>query len=98
MEDVGIPELTPEQMEELCEIAEETARKYILSKVPKRRLSSFNITINTQGSKPITITIDVEVTLSPIMKDYNVRELTDQTTKKTFASIEEYLREKSWKP
>ncbi len=93
MEEIGIPELTSEQVEELCEIAEEAAREYILSKVPSRRVSTLNITVDTEGTKPITVSVDVEVTLSPLMKNYNVEELTREATKKAFASVERYLRE-----
>ena len=93
MEEIGIPELTPEQVEELCEIAEEAARKHILSKVPPRRVSALNITVGTEGTKPITVNVDVEVTLSPLMKDYNVEKLTREATKIAFDSIEKYLRE-----
>ena len=93
MEEIGIPKLTSKQVEELCEIAEETAREYILSKVPSRRVSTLNITVDTEGTKPITVSVDVEVTLSPLMKNYNVEELTREATKKAFASVERYLRE-----
>jgi len=89
---MGIPELTSEQVEELCEIAEETAREYVISKVPSRRLSTLNITIDTEGTKPITVNVDVEVTLSPLMKGYDVEKLTREATKMAFASIERYLR------
>ena len=93
MEEIGIPELTPEQVEELCQIAEEAAREYILSRVPPRRVSVLNITVDTEGTKPITVNVDVEVTLSPLMKDYNVEKLTREATKTAFDSIEKYLRE-----
>lgn len=92
MEEIGIPELTSEQVEELCQIAEEAAREYILSKVPLRRVSVLNITVETEGTKPIIVNVDVQVTLSPLMKNYNVEKLTRQATKTAFASIEKYLR------
>jgi len=93
LEEIGIPELTSEQVEKLCEIAEKAAREYILSKVPSRRVSTLNITVDTEGTKPITVSVDVEVTLSPLMKNYNIEELTREATKKAFASVERYLRE-----
>jgi len=93
LEEIGIPELTSEQVEELCEIAEGAAREYILSKVPARRVSVLNITVDTEGTKPITVTVDVEVTLSPLMKNYNVEKLTKEATKVAFDSIEKHLRE-----
>jgi acid phosphatase class B len=97
LEEIGIPELTSEQVERLCEIGEETARKYILSKVPLRRVSVLNITVDIEGTKPITVNVDVEVTLSPLMKNYDVKKLTAEATKMAFDSIERYLRELSCK-
>jgi len=90
LEESGILELTLEQVEELCEIAEETAREYVLSKVPPRRISTLNVTVDAGGTKPITINVDVEVVLSPLMKNFDVEKL-------VFASIEKYLRELSCK-
>jgi len=92
LEEIGIPELTSEQLEELCEIAEEAAREYVLSKVPSRRVSALNITVDTEGTKPITINVGVEVTLSPLMKDYNVEKLAKEAMEMAFASVEKYLR------
>lgn len=92
MEEIGIPELTLEQMEELCEISEDTAREYVLSKVPPRRIAALNVTVDAEGAKPFTINIDVEVTLSPIMKNFDLETLVKEATERAFSSIEEYLR------
>ncbi len=97
MEEIGIPELTLEQVEELCEIAEETAREYVLSKVPPRRISALNVTVDAKGTKPITVNVDVEVVLSPLMKNFNVEKLATEATERAFASIEKYLRKLSCK-
>jgi len=92
LEEIGIPELTDEQVEELCDTAEKAARGHILSKIPSDRISVLNITVDTEGSKPITVKVDVEVTLSPLMKNYDVEKLASEATKKAFESIETYLR------
>lgn len=97
MEESGILELTLEQVEELCEIAEETAREYVLSKVPPRRISTLNVTVDAEGTKPVTINVDVEVVLSPLMKNFDVEKLVKEATERAFASIEKYLRELSCK-
>ena len=97
MEEIGILQLTLEQVEELCEIAEETAREYVLSKVPPRRISRFNIIVDAEGTKPITINVDVEVVLSSLMKNFDVEKLVKEATERAFASIEEYLRKISCK-
>jgi hypothetical protein len=95
LEEMGILELTLEQVEEVCEIAEETAREYVLSKVPSRRISTLNVTVDAEGTKPITINVDVEVVLSPLMKNFDVEKLVKEATERAFASIEKYLRKLS---
>lgn len=92
MEEIGIPELTSEQIKDLCEVAEEAARKYVLSKISSGKISTLNITIDTQGTKPLNVNVDVEIALSSLMKNYDVKKLTVEATKKAFASIETYLR------
>ncbi len=97
LEEVGIPELTVEQLEKLCEIAEKAARDHILSKVSSQRVSALDIAVDTEGSKPVTVNVEVEVTLSPLMKNFNVEKLTKEATEKAFAAIREYLSELSCK-
>ncbi len=92
MAELGIPELSSEQMKELCEVAEKAARNHVLSKVSSGKISALNITIDTQGTKPLNVNVDVEITLSTSMENYDVKELTVEATKKAFASIETYLQ------
>jgi len=92
LEEIGIPRLTPEQVEELCEIAEKTARKYILSKVPLKQISVLNITVDTEGTRPITVNVDIDLNLLPKTKGYNAKKLANEATHQAFASIEKYLR------
>jgi len=93
LEEIGIPELTLEQVAELCERAEQAARDYVLSKVPTSRIATLDVTVDAEGTKPITVNIDVTVILSPLMKDFDVKALTKEATKRAFARIEEDLRE-----
>ena len=93
MEELGIPELTIEQVAELCERAEQAARDYVLSKVSTSRIVTFDVTVDAEGTKPVTANVDVTVVLSPLMKDFDVEALTKEATKRAFNSIEEYLRE-----
>ncbi len=98
MEEIGIPELTSEQLERLCQIAEKNAREYVLSKVSSRNVSELNITVDTQGAKPVTVNIDVEIALSLVMKGYNADRLAKEATQKAFESIKEYLSGLACKP
>ena len=93
MAENGIPELTLEQVEELCELAEQAAREYVLSKVSTSRIVTLNVVVDAEGTKPVTVNVDVTVVLSPLMKDFDVESLTKEATKQAFAQIEEYLRE-----
>lgn len=97
LEEIGISELTVEQLEKLCEIGEQAARDYIVSKVSARRISTLDITVDTEGSKPVTVNVEVEVILSPLMKDFGVEKLTKEAIEKAFAAINEYLREQGCK-
>jgi len=89
----GIPELTLEQVEALCESAEQAAREYVLSQVPVGRIADLDVTVDAEGTKPITVNVDVTVVLSPLMKDFDVEALTKEATKRAFTRIEEILRE-----
>lgn len=93
MAENGIPELTLEQVEELCELAEQAAREYVLSKVSTSRIVALDVAVDAEGTKPVTVNVDVTVVLSPLMKDFDVESLTKEATKQAFAQIEEYLRE-----
>ena len=93
MEEIGLPELTPEQLETLCKIAEETARKHILTRVPAKRVETLNITVETTAEKPLTLSIEVELTLSPLMRDLDAQALADEAVKQAFTKAEKYLRE-----
>jgi len=93
LEEIGIPELTSEHVEELCEVAEKAAREYILSKLPQHKISVLNITVETEGTKPITVNVDVEISLSPLLKNCDVEKLANEATRRAFVSVERYLRE-----
>ena len=93
MEEIGFPELTLEQVVELCESAEQAARDYVLSKVSASRIVALDVSVDAEGTKPVTANVDVTVVLSPLMKDFDVETLTKEATKRAFNRIEEYLRE-----
>ena len=91
--EIGIPELKSEQIEELCSIVEKTARQYVISKVSSKRIEALNISVETEGTKPVRLTVNVDVSLSPLMKNFNVQNLVDEAIKEAFTSAENYLRE-----
>ncbi len=93
MEELGLPELTTEQIEELCSIAEEAAREYASSKVPSKRIEKLDISVEAEGTKPVTLTVEINIALSPLMKDFDVQKLVDEAVKEVFTSAKKYLEE-----
>lgn len=92
MEELGIQELTSEQIEALCLAAENVARKHILSKVPSKMVEKLSISIEAEGEKPVTLTVDIDVALSPQTKNFDAQKLVDEAVKEAFKSVENYLR------
>jgi hypothetical protein len=97
VEDLGLPELTSDQIEELCSITEEAAREYVVSRVPQKRIETLSISVEADGTKPVVLTVEANVALSPSMKDFDVQDLVDEAVKEAFASAEKYLRELTWR-
>jgi len=93
LEEIGLPELTSEQREELCAVAEKAARNHVLSKVQSSRISVLNVTVDAEGAKPVTVNVEVEVALSPLLKNHDAKQLANEATEKAFASVEAFLRE-----
>ena len=93
MAEIGIPKLTLEQVQELSEKAELAARNYVLSQVSTSRIIDLDVSVDAQGTKPITVDVDVNVVLSPIMKAFDIEALTKEATNQAFIAVEQYLRE-----
>jgi len=93
VEQLGIPELTCEQVEELSLIAEETARKHVLSKIPSKKIEAPNVSAETEGTKPVALKVEVDIVLVRSMKDFNVQKLADDAVREAFESAERFLRE-----
>lgn len=74
-------------------IAEAAAREHILSKVSSKKIETLNISAEAEGTKPLRLTVDIDIVLSPRTESFNVKRLADEAVKEAFASAEEYLRE-----
>jgi hypothetical protein len=92
VDELGIPELTTEQIEVLCSNAEEAARKYILSKVPLKIVEKLDISVEAEGTKPLNLTVEVDFVLSQEEKDIDLKKLVDEAVKKALKASEKYLR------
>jgi hypothetical protein len=92
VEELGIPDLTTEQIETLCATAENAARKHILSKVSSKMVEKLNISVEADGTKPVNITVEIDLELSPKMKDFDANKLVNEAVEEAHKTSENYLR------
>ena len=92
MEELGLPDLTTEQIETLCEIAEKTARKHILSKVRSRIVENLDISVEAEGTKPLNLTVEIDLVLSPKTTNLNADTLVNEAIKEALQASDNYLR------
>jgi hypothetical protein len=92
VDELGIPELTTEQIEELCSTAENAARKHFLSKVPSKMVEKLNISVEADGAKPVNLTVEIDAALSPQMKDFDLDTFVGEAVKEALNASENYLR------
>jgi hypothetical protein len=90
--DLGIPELTDEQFEEVTQVAEDAARKLILSKISQKQVDKLNITVEAEGTKPVNFTVEIDLVLLSQSKGVNEKALVDEAVAEAFKAIEAYLR------
>jgi GGDEF domain-containing protein len=92
VEELGLPDLTTEQIETLCSTAENAARKYILSKMSLKMVEKLNISVEVEGAKPVNVTVEIDLALSPKMKDFDADTLVNEAVQAALAASESYLR------
>jgi hypothetical protein len=92
VDEIDIPELTTEQIETLCTTAEDAARKHILAKVSSKMVERLDISVEAEGAKPLSLTVEVELALSPQANDIDADALADEAVKEALAASEKYLR------
>jgi selenocysteine-specific translation elongation factor len=75
MVELGIPELSTEQIELLCQTAEDAARKYVFSKVSNKQVDRLDISVEADGTKPVNVTVEIDLALSLQVKDVDAESL-----------------------
>ncbi len=92
MVELGIPELTTEQIELLCSTAENATRKYVLSKVSSKMVDKLDISVEAVGSKPVNVTVEVDLVLAPQAQGVDAEALVKEATSEAHKASENYLR------
>lgn len=90
--ELGLPELTAEQIETLCLTAENAAKKHILAKVSPKMVERLNISVEADGTKPVNLTVEIDLVLSPQTENVDLNKLVDEAAKEALKSSENYLR------
>ena len=91
MEKPRLPELTSEQTEQLCTAAEDAARKYILSKVPTKGIANMTITVEAEGTQPLNLNVEIDLTLNPETKNASSANLVKEAIQKALVAGENFL-------
>ena len=55
-------------------------------------LEKLNIIVEANGTKPLNITVEIDLALLPKMKRFDVNTLAENATKEAFRASENYLR------
>jgi Protein of unknown function (DUF3194) len=90
--ELGIPELTTEQIESLCQTAEDAARKHILSRVSNKQVDRLDISVEAEGTKPVSVTVEINLALSLQAKNVDVQGLVKEATVVGQKAAENFLR------
>lgn len=92
MVELGLPELTTEQVETLCTNAENAARKYILSKVSSKNIERLDISVEVEGTKPVNVTVEINLEISPQTKNVDVQAVVKEAVDQAHVEAENFLR------
>jgi hypothetical protein len=76
----------------LCSIAEDAARKFVLSKVSAKMVDRLDIAVEASGSKQINVSVEIDLVLSSQAKDVDAERLAKEAVSEAHKSSENYLR------
>ena len=82
---------TDDEVEQICVAAEEAAKKQILSTVPLKRISDFDVTVEANGGKPLVLNVDIAIDVT--IGDEDLGQLVKDATNAAFKAAEMKVRE-----
>jgi hypothetical protein len=92
VEELGLPELTNEQIEEVCTAAEDAAKRYVFSKIKPKMIESLNISVEAEGERPLNLTVEIDIAPSSILKEPDLKALANEASHEAIRASENYLR------
>ena len=55
-------------------------------------VEKLNISVEAEGTKPVNVMVEIDLALSPKMKDFNADNLVKEAVKEALEASENYLR------
>lgn len=92
MVELGLPELSTEQVETLCETAEDAARKHIQAKISSKVIDHLDIVVEAQGTKPVDLSVDINLILNKDDTGVDVDALVNEAIAQAYLASETFLR------
>jgi transcription antitermination factor NusA-like protein len=90
--ELGLPELTTEQIEILCQTAENAARKYIEAKIGLKMVDRVDIAVEAEGQKPVNLSVEINLILNDAAKDVDADALVKEAVAQAHLASENFLR------
>ena len=66
--ELGFPELTTEQIELLCQTAEDAATKIYSIQSFHKEIDRLDISVEAEGTKPVNVTVEINLVLAAKQK------------------------------
>jgi hypothetical protein len=90
--ELGYPELSTEQVEALCHTAENAARKFVQTKISSKQINRLDISVEAEGTKPVDLTVEINLTLNDAAKDVNADAIVKEAVAQAHLASENFLR------
>jgi hypothetical protein len=90
--ELGFPELTTEQIESLCQTAENAARKHLETKIGSKQIENLEITVEAEGTKPIDLTVEINLILKESAKNVDANAMVKEAVAQAHVASENFLR------
>ena len=92
VEDIGLPDLSNQQIEEICSRAEDAAREYVFSKFNKKLIEKLDIIVEANGMNPLRLNVEVNLVLVSGQKDLDSNKIASEAVQEAFKASERMMR------
>jgi hypothetical protein len=85
---LGELDLSTDQLIFLCETAEKVARASIFKRVSKQQVRNLDISVEIEPADPLTVNVEIGLTLSPSSKHVDVNALVKEAVKSATRAVD----------